>query len=301
MKSSTVPIVAAGVLSIGVFVLLYLRRRSKAGKLNEQSAICKEFELKVEGAKALLTTSDGKKGKILHTIETRTKTIINFNKDPSTYTIEGFSSDIELANQLLNLELSKPVIITEELEVSSSSCGKIEGYSGSVLLEICSKSSAKVWVDPSSRKPYSETRKVLITGTREQVDFAKELINEKISESQKAFDEGDGSTTDLKKPHSPNGAQTKITSVEQREIFLPAFAKLETIDGKSEFEVFVSAVKSPSQIYVQKADSQSTELDYLVDTMTQYYSSKENREINTIKELYLGQICAAMLLTDNKW
>lgn len=296
---------AAGVLSIGVFVLLYLRRRSKAaGKFNEQSAICKEFAFNKSGEKALLITSDGKKNKILHTIETRTKTVINFKTDPFKYTIEGFSSDIELANQLLELELSKPVIITEELEVSSSSCGKIEGYSGSVLLEICSKSSAKVWVDPSSRKPYSETRKVLITGTREQVEFAKELINEKISESHKASDEGDGSTestTELKKPNSHNSAQTKITSVEQREIFLPTFAKLEAIDGKCDFEVFVSAAQSPSQIYVQRADSQSTELDYLVDTMTQYYSSKENRELNTIKELYLGQICAAMLLTDNKW
>lgn len=302
MKSSTVPVVAAGVLSISVLVLLYiLRKREKTVKSNDQTVILKEFEFEFDGT--LLTTSDGKKSKILYAIENRTRTEIQLHSSANgaeVYSIKGLSDDIEIANNLLKLELSKPIIITEELEVPSSSCGKIEGYSGSVLLEICSKSSAKVWVDPSSRKPYSETRKVLITGTYEQVSFAKELINEKIRENESSIDEGDESSADLVQSKKPN-SQSKITSVKQRKIFLPALEKLETTSDGGEVGVFVSAARSPSQMYLQRADGQSTELDYLVDSMSQYYSSKTNRELHTIRELYLGQICAAMLLTDNKW
>jgi tudor domain-containing protein 2 len=35
--------------------------------------------------------------------------------------------------------------------------------------------------------------------------------------------------------------------------------------------------------------------------MTEYYNQKENQELHNIREPYLGQIVAAMLLTDNKW
>lgn len=236
MKSPIVPIVVTtGILSIGVFVLLYLRRKSKANQKSEiHSAPTKEVE-------------------------------------------------------------STPTVITEELEVPATSCGKIEGYSGSVLLDICTKSSAKVWVDPSSRKPYSETRKVLITGTSDQVALAKQLINEKINESQSSTDLVDSSSPKDSMENSTSQSKT-ANEEQQREVFLPAFEKL----VEDEF-VFVSAARSPSQFYLQRAGGASTELDYLVDTMTEYYSSKKNQGLHKIEEPSLGQVCAAMLLTDNKW
>lgn len=46
---------------------------------------------------------------------------------------------------------------------------------------------------------------------------------------------------------------------------------------------------------------QNTELDFLVDAMTEYYNTKENQELHQIREPYLGQIVAANFLADSKW
>lgn len=52
---------------------------------------------------------------------------------------------------------------------------------------------------------------------------------------------------------------------------------------------------------MQLCGPQSTELDFLVDAMTEYYNIKENQELHQIREPYLGQIVAANYLVDNKW
>lgn len=56
-----------------------------------------------------------------------------------------------------------------------------------------------------------------------------------------------------------------------------------------------------NSFWVQICGPQNLELDFLVDAMTSYYNQKENKELHAIREPYLGQIVAAMLLTDNKW
>jgi len=73
--------------------------------------------------------------------------------------------------------------------------------------------------------------------------------------------------------------------------------------------------------WVQIAGSQSTELDFIVDAMTDYYNDKTNQKLHQIREPYLGQIgklfagsrssfqltgsisilVAAMFFADNKW
>lgn len=53
--------------------------------------------------------------------------------------------------------------------------------------------------------------------------------------------------------------------------------------------------------WVQLCGKQSTELDFLVDAMTEYYNTKENQALHQIREPYLGQIVAANYLADNKW
>lgn len=298
MKSSLIPI-AAGILSVGVFVFLYLKRREKEKRDNNEnykkSNEKLEFNVDVQQVLSLV----GRNSVILKTIENDTRTEIKFREIDGCKVccIKGNLEDIKSAKYYLDIELTKPVVITEELEVPTLSCGKIEGYSGSVLLEICFKSSAKVWIDPGSRKPNSETRRVLITGTTEQVALAKELIEQKIKDDHTT----DHETYNLSVPLDPSKNTTaSITSTDaSREILLPSSEKLKGTDGQ--LEVFVSTVHSPSQFYLQIAGPQSTELDFLVDAMTEYYSSAMNHDIHSIREPYLGQICAAMLLTDNKW
>lgn len=298
--------VAAGILSVGALIYLYIRRRDKDKKKDDGSLDpieTLEFVVKNQQVPAIV----GRNSVILKSIEEKTRTLIRFresDEDHQICTIKGKKSDVAIAKQFIDVEASKPCVITSELLVPISSCGKLEGYSGSVLHEICSKSSAKVWVDPGSRKSQAETRRVLITGTEEQVELAKKLIEEKIKEAPEETQNDDKKEEFKREPRLPSPSQyasnSSITTTDSpREIMLPSPEKLRNAEGQ--LEVFVSAVNSPSRFWVQLVGPQSTELDFLVDAMTEYYNTKENQELHQIREPYLGQIVAAMFFSDNKW
>ncbi|CRL00728.1 CLUMA_CG013984, isoform B [Clunio marinus] len=305
---SVIP-VTAGILSVGVLIYLYIKRREKGKKTNDSDdnqALdpIEELEFKVKNQQ--VPAIIGRNSVILKSIEEKTQTTIRFrvtDENNQMCLIKGKRNNVKAAKQLIEVEASKPCIITDEILVPTSSCGKIEGYSGSILHEICSKSSAKVWVDPGSRKNQAENRRVLITGTEEQVQIAKKLIEEKIKEEQPV--DNDNKKDDFKREprlSSPgqNSSNSSLTVTDSaREIMLPSPEKLKNNDGQ--LEVFVSALNSPSRFWLQLVGPQSTELDFLVDAMTEYYSDKSNQELHQIREPYLGQIVAAMFFADNKW
>lgn len=295
--------VAAGLLSVGALIYLYMRRREKDkedGEAPELEPIEDlEFEVKNQQVPAIV----GRNSVVLKAIEEKTRTLIRFrvsDEDHQICSIKGKRSDVAQAKLLIDAEASKPCVITDEILLPTSSCGKIEGYSGTVLHEICSKSSAKVWVDPGSRKNQADTRRVLITGTEEQVKIAKQLIEDKIKE---VSEEPEDKKEEFKREPrlvSPYASNSSITATDSpRELLLPSPEKFKNNEGQ--LEVFVSSVISPSRFWVQLVGPQSTELDFLVDAMTEYYNQKENQELHQIREPYLGQIVAAMLYSDNKW
>lgn len=298
---SVIP-VAAGILSVGALIYLFIRRREKKRDEGDPDEVL-EFIVKNQQVPAIV----GRNSVVLKSIEEKTRTLIKFRESDENNqicSIKGKKTDVVEAKTLIDLEASKPCVITDELLVPISSCGQIEGYSGSFLHEICSKSSAKVWVDPGSRKNLAENRRVLITGTEEQVALAKKLIEEKIKEVPELTN-SDGKKEEFKREPrlaSPSqyASNSSITTTDSpRELLLPSPEKLKNNEGQ--LEVFVSAVNSPSRFWVQLVGPQSTELDFLVDAMTDYYNQKENQELHQIREPYLGQIVAAMFFSDNKW
>lgn len=300
---SIIPL-AAGILSVGALLYLYIRRREKDKRKDDLEPVeTLEFALKNQQVPAIV----GRNSIVLKAIEEKTRTVISFRESDENYqicSISGKRNDVILAKELIDIEASKPCLVTDELLVPISSCGKIEGYSGSALHEICSKSAAKVWVEPSSRKNQAESRRVLITGTEEQVELAKKLIEEKIrevSEEPPADDKKDEFKREPRSnPSSRYASNSSITTTDTpRELMLPSPEKMKNHEGQ--LEVFVSAVISPSRFWVQLIGPQSTELDFLVDAMTEYYNIKENQELHQIREPYLGQIVAAMFFSDNKW
>lgn len=303
---SLVPLAAVAVLGVGAIFYIYLKQRDKDNKKkrpseDEASVAIETLEFNVKNSQVPLIV--GRNSVNLKSIEEKTKTIIRFREcdgENQICMIKGKVNDVKLAKQLIDEEKKKPSVITDELLVPTSSCGKIEGYSGSVLHEICQKSSAKVWVDPATRKSQGESRRVLITGTKEQVELAKKLIEEKIKEPAAPEHEEKKDEPKRSPRVSPFGSSSSITATETpREIMLPSPERLRNNDGR--LEVFVSACATPSRFWVQLCGPQNTELDFLVDAMTEYYNQKENQELHKIREPYLGQIVAAMFLADNKW
>lgn len=297
--------VAAGILSVGALIYLYIRRREK--EKNRDSSLDPEEVLEFVVKNQQVPAIVGRNSVVLKSIEDKTRTQIKFRENDENHqicSIKGKKSDVAEAKKLIDVEASKPCVITDELLVPISSCGQIEGYSGSFLHEICSKSSAKVWVDPGSRKNLAENRRVLITGTEEQVALAKKLIEEKIKEVPEASNSDDKKEEFKREPRLSSPSQyasnSSITTTDTpRDLLLPSPEKLKNNEGQ--LEVFVSAVNSPSRFWVQLVGPQSTELDFLVDAMTDYYNQKENQDLHQIREPYLGQIVAAMFFSDNKW
>lgn len=114
----------------------------------------------------------GKEAANRRAIEQKTKTKISFkaerrnDDDHQTCIIEGTLEAIEDAKKIVLMIASKPVLITEELEVSQSACGKIIGRCGEMLQEICRRSNAKVSVNSNE---LNNQRQVVITGTKSQV------------------------------------------------------------------------------------------------------------------------------------
>lgn len=55
------------------------------------------------------------------------------------------------------------------------------------------------------------------------------------------------------------------------------------IDGL--IEVYVSAMKSPNQFWIQVIGSGNIALHNLVSEMTEYYNKEENRELHALKKV----------------
>lgn len=253
MKStSSVVLPLAGILGVGALIYIYYRQRDKDKKKknNDSNGISvlddtiETLEFKVSNEQVPLIV--GRNSVTLKSIEEKTSTKIRFregDEENQICSIKGKVNNVKLAKQLVDAEGAKPSVITEEVLVSTSSCGRIEGFGGSILQDICQKSSTKVWIDPGTRKVQGENRRVLITGTKEQVDIAKKLIEEKIKEMPL---DTPPSSQQSPRPTSPYASNSSITATEEpREILLPSPEKLKNNDGQ--LEVFVSAVASPSR------------------------------------------------------
>lgn len=57
----------------------------------------------------------------------------------------------------------------------------------------------------------------------------------------------------------------------------------------------------PSHFWLQIVGPKATELDLLVEEMTEYYIKEENRELHTLSNIQEGDLVAAVFQYDNKW
>lgn len=152
------------------------RKKKNTGKDDESSSALTSVDVitsaEITIANDLVPAIVGNNRVSLKSLEAKTRTKISFkenspNNEYQTCLIEGTFDAIEDAKNIILLIISKPVIVTEEVEVSQSACGKILGRCGEMLQEICRKSNAKVSVN--STESGGHQRQVVITGTRKQV------------------------------------------------------------------------------------------------------------------------------------
>lgn len=216
--------------------------------------------------------------------------------------ITGYPDDVKEARSILLKEIERSPIVKEEIYVPQSVCGKIMGRCGEAMQEICRISLAKVSVDSGVRS--TNTRRITITGNRQQVNIARKLIEDKIEEDEnlrRAVEEVEQKREPRRSPgnslnSSMYSSQTSLSS------HLPPREKLMAArNDEKPMEVYVSAIASPAKFWVQLIGPQTKKLDDLVANMTAYYNASENRAMHQIQEPYLGQIVATVFKHDNKW
>lgn len=243
----------------------------------------------------------GRKGYTLRHIQDSTKTEIHFRELDESHqvcTIHGTEAGILVAEQLIMKEASRQITLTEEMLVPQTACGKILGRCGDALQQICRKSMAKVWIEGT--RVLGENRRIMITGTQDQINVARSLIEQKVKDDAD-FRRSQEQLDIRREPRIRTPPSSMTATPVPREVLPPTAEKLKSLSSSGQLEVFVSAVISPSRFYLQLVGPQSTELDILVETMTEYYNQQDNRDLHQIRKPYLGQIVAAEFNADGKW
>jgi len=280
-NSAAVPVaLGLGFLTVGaVFVYLRLKKRRSSDPSPGVSPSKQAGEAIIEFPlpNNVIPFVVGKNEEIIQNIEQMTGAKICFKELDSLSQIckiRGDAEAVEKAELMVKMRAVNPPTSTETMEVPVAARGKILGRCGEMLEEIQEKSGAKIWIESG---PNDLTEIVQMTGTQAQINAARQLVKEKVS-------------------------LVRVTQTpEPREVLPPKVETLDVDKSAKEIEIYVSAVVSPSKFYIQILGSQTSELDLLVDAMTEYYSSEENQARHVITKPQLGQLVAAKFEGDDRW
>ncbi|XP_013103022.1 tudor and KH domain-containing protein homolog [Stomoxys calcitrans] len=278
---------------------------SSNAKSQKNQQAQKEVKVELKIANEHVPLIAGRQGANLKSIQDRTQTTIHFrdkNDSHKICEIAGCPDNVKEARSIILKEIERSPIVKEEIYVPQSVCGKIMGRCGEAMQEICRLSLAKVSVDSGMRS--TNTRRITISGNRQQVNIARKMIEDKIEEDEhlrKAVEEVEQKREPRRSP--PNSLNSSMYSSQTSlSSHLPPREKLmASRHDEKPMEVYVSAIASPAKFWVQLIGPQSKKLDDLVSNMTAYYSSADNRAMHQIHEPYLGQIVATIFKHDSKW
>ena len=166
------------------------------------------------------------------------------------------------------------------------------GRDGEVVRHLEARSGCKIDVE---KRPLveSETRKVALSGSLEQIKAAKRLI-ENIIEEEESIDKYTSSKQPLFLTAESDEAEPPSKDSIKTE-------ELEATSGDLLIEVYVSSVNSPNDFHVQKVGPKSVELDKLVQNMSSWYESDDNQLECSLTRIEVGDLVAAKCAPDGSW
>ncbi|KAI8493624.1 hypothetical protein Bbelb_285450 [Branchiostoma belcheri] len=235
--------------------------------------------------------------------------------------IRGAPEKAQEAERLIHKIIAdQPVILSEEIHLPQRALGRIIGKNGDTIRQLCRASHAKIKIDRGGDERSPDCVKLAtITGTKEQIEHARGLLEEKIAEEE-AFRQRLAVTTgnrqhrrgaerpgtrdrqaDTRQPRTHQQEAKKLSPTSPPNSPLPQHNDF--------FEVFVSAVETPGHFWVQMVNAKAPQLDRLVQDMSDYYSEEHVKELEPIHSLMLepihslmvGDIVAAPFQHDDAW
>ncbi|XP_066589030.1 tudor and KH domain-containing protein homolog isoform X2 [Prorops nasuta] len=198
-----------------------------------------------------------------------------------------------------NILANQALIEVDEITVPDSACSKIIGRGGENINEIQHSTNTKVIIDRNrnQQNQTDSTRRIIVKGTRENIDSALIAIREIVQECEEvdAKSEADSLQRLPRKSPPRNGTANTVKNIKE------TIETLSTERLEGLMEVYVSAMVSLDEFWVQVVGSGSSSLDKLIEEMTKYYNNVENREAHILNTVTEGQIVAAQFDSDKKW
>lgn len=272
---------------------LLLKKNNEDELLDNYVRTSKHKTMEIKIPKDVIRGLIGRNGSNIKQIQEQSNSRINFkDKDGSQEKICIIRGSVDSCNIAYNLIQefinNQPVLEIEELWVPPACIKRIIGRGGEKINEIQSLSGAKLIIVQS---------KITIKGTREQINVARSLVEEIVEKSQQnqfIINE----SLSKREPRLPSKSPEVVRKVET-----PKCEQISSIAGQQEnqFEVYVSAMENPSKFWVQIVGPKATELDCLVDEMTDYYNKLENRSQHVLDDVNVGDLVAAVFKYDSKW
>ncbi|XP_044272640.1 tudor and KH domain-containing protein homolog [Tribolium madens] len=288
------------VCGISGYLLYLLLKKDEDDDYSDTLSRSSKFKiLEVPVHKDMVKVLIGRGGKNIKLIQEQSNTRINFkDREGHDETICVIRGTIEACNIAENLVAefinNQPVLECEDVFVPQGCIARIIGRDGERIRQICCRSGAKVTVDDNRA---AATRRVTIKGTKEQIVVAKSLIEEIVEESQKIQGQIEASLA-KREPRLPPRSSESPKPAES-----PKVERISPVPGQpdAQFEVYVSAMVDPSRFWLQIVGPKATELDVLVEEMTEYYRKQENRESHILNKVTKGDLVAAVFQYDSKW
>ncbi|XP_076068880.1 tudor and KH domain-containing protein homolog [Oratosquilla oratoria] len=251
----------------------------------------------------------GRQGTNIKLIQEKTNTKINFTNDEMdgarVCVICGSESNAMLAQNLIVKTIKQqPLVESMDIHVPAHTVGRIIGYNGDNIRSIQRKTACKIIIereenDMGFSAQEDGVRRMTIKGTKEQIESARLLIQEKVQELEEmrkqihasAVSRVQRSKTKSGTPDYNSEPHWSISSQEES-----------LVSSSNQFlEAYVSAMDSATHFWIQVVGPRSIQLDKLVDSMTKYYSNEDNQEMHELEKVQVGDIVAARFSHDGSW
>jgi len=188
--------------------------------------------------------------------------------------IRGQRDKVRLAEHKIKAIIAEtPKFSKTEVFVPAETCGRIIGKGGSNIREMCAISGAKITLQREENQSLGNRRRIIISGTTVQIEYAQLLIKEKV----------EGALADTQK-YGRKGDDGKGKPGSIRHVQPPCNGEY--------FQVFVSSAKTPTDFWVQLVSAESSRLDMMTDELNEVYGKMEKEE-GRLESGIVGDLCIA--------
>lgn len=302
-----------------------------------------EEELRVSIPRRAAELIIGRDGAIAHQLMTQSHAHIEVSVAPDggghrELTIKGSPTQVRQTQQLLHGILQGAAALMVELHFPARSMGRIIGQGGERIREITRSSGARIDCERrTENRETTPTRCITVTGTLEQVEAAKTLLQMASEEEAAVQRRAAESSTFRSRRKEIIAVKKKDTQRPQEDVEKqpPSSGALQTVDsvgGRSSEEgpptqenmadctynickfevpspdfsfradeyvdVYVSAVENPEHFWIQILGSRSSQLDKLTTEMSDHYQRQKR---GAVPEILVGDIVAAPFHSDKFW